>query len=158
MLTPAGSVRPRMRLGVTIAEAWGSGDDKKQGSGAAAVGQGPGASELAEWVGLYKAEQYLLTWRDGAAWVVVKRDAAPLALLQAVWQAAWLDAATSSSNAAGNGGGSSGAADFGLLKESLAAARRHYPGFLAAMESAGWDLTAPPVLQMQQTRVVVEGE
>mgnify|MGYP001811088447 CR=1 FL=1 len=144
MLAPAATVRPRLRAGVTLQEAWG--------------GPPPAGGALEAWAGLYAREQYMLAWRGGAAWVAVKQGAAPLELLQAVWQAAWLDAAAGGGGAGPEAGEGEGVGDMALLQESLEAARVHYPGFLESMRAAGWDLDAPPVLQMQQTRIVVEGD
>ncbi|KAI8463307.1 MAG: vitamin B6 photo-protection and homoeostasis-domain-containing protein [Monoraphidium minutum] len=138
MLAPATSVRPRVRLGCTLQQAWG--------------GEPDGAG-LAAWLALYEGEDYALAWRGGTAWVAVKQGATPRDLLRAVWQAAWLDAA------AGDGGASGatvGPGDAALLRDSLAAAQQRSAGFLASLSAAGWDLSVQPVLQVEQARIVVE--
>ena len=151
MLTPATSVRPRVRLGCSLQEAWG-----------VDLPHGAGEATLAAWVALYEPDPYLLLARDGVAWVVVKQGATPRALLAAVWQAAWLEHALDDAGGGGGGGGGSavaGIADGGLdlatLRASVEAARFYYSGFLTSLAEAGWDIETQPVLQLQQTRLVV---
>ena len=84
----------------------------------------------------------------------MKQGAATKDLLQALWQAAWLDLRADERSSTGSSGGE-GTADLVRLRESLLAAQRHFPGFLASLEASGWDLSTPPVLQLRQTRLVV---
>lgn len=145
MLLPATSVRPRLRLGCTLHEAWGM----PAPGGAGGALDGADECALAEWVALYADAPYLLAWHDSAAWVVVKQGAAPRDLLPAVWQAAWLDAQL-------DGGSGSGPAELAHLRASLDAARHAAPGFAASLAAAGWDVGTQPVLQVAQTRLVVQ--
>ena len=159
MLTPATSVRPRLRLGCTLREALGD-DDTGAGAGAQTRQE---QQRRQRWAALFADEPFLLA-RDGGgvAWVVVKRGAAPRELLRAVWQAAWLDA----HSAAADSGEpqqqqqhqEEGEEDrqLALLAESLVALRAHFGGFEASLAAAGWDLASPPVLQVSPTRVTVE--
>jgi hypothetical protein len=158
MLVPAGSVRPRMQLGCSLQQAWGaalgssSGSSGGGGGGGVSGGLLTGVDDalLSQWVELFEGEPYLLVFREGVAWVVVKQGASSRDLLRAVWQAAWLDRRQPP------GGQHTLADSMTHLRESLAAARLHHAGFLASLSAAGWDLAAPPVLQLQQTRLMVE--
>lgn len=86
----AADMAPHIQLGCSLAEAWGV--------------AGPAQLKpevLTPWWRLYEKEGYLLTWREGRAYVVLKEDVLvgglgrhqrQQVLLRALWQAAWLDA------------------------------------------------------------------
>lgn len=157
MLIPATSLKPRVHLGCSLQQAWG-GVDVWGGAGSSLPG-GVSDEVIAEWVSIYSKEDYLLLYRDGAAWVVVKKGASQWSLMRAVWQAAWLDAqsgiASSTNTTSSNLSPSSLLSG---LRESLAATQLHHSGFMDSMAAAGWDLTVQPVLQVQQTRLLVQGD
>lgn len=153
ILAPATSLRPRVRLGCSLQQVAAalraessSGDAGGAVRGGALLG-GADPVAVAAWVELYGDDPYLLAHANGVSWVAVKPGATTRDLLGAVWQAAWLDRSL---------GGSEGVADLATLRASAEAARRHGLGFTASMTAAGWDLCAPPVLQLQPARVEVQ--
>ena len=158
MLARPSACRPSVRFGCTLEEALGSG-----GGG----GGGQQAAALQQLVDLYRGERYLLTWRDGTAYVLLQEEARPLDLLRAMWQAAWLEhqqeqqrqgseaAAAAAANPSSSNGSSgsengssagdcssngSGSGGLGQLAASLEALRGAWPGFVAAAEAQGWQL------------------
>lgn len=139
MLLPPSACRPRMRFGCSLDEALGSSSSQAQ--------------PLQQLVDLYAGERFLLTWRDGSAYVLLQEAAAPVDLLRAMWQAAWLerhaggDKAAGPVTAAGDGSNGAalhaqhaGAAEVQLLEASLAALRKQWPDFAAAAAAQGWQL------------------
>ena len=146
MLLPPSACRPRMRFGCSLDEALSS---------SSSGGSSSQAQPLQRLVELYAGERYLLTWRDGTAHVLLQATAAPLDLLRAMWQAAWLErhygdgtspAAAGAGTAAGGGNGAAppvqhaGAADMHQLEASLAALQQQWPDFAAAAAAQGWQL------------------
>ncbi|KXZ56959.1 hypothetical protein GPECTOR_1g865 [Gonium pectorale] len=129
-------VRPRVRLGVGVAEAFG--------------GSVPEAGVLEAYSEAYDREGYILVWRDRGAHVVLKEGYGQTDLLRAVWQAAWLDWRTSGGGensaaseivGSGSGGGGSGARDaLPLLLASLAALEGGFDAFLDGCRQAGWQV------------------
>ncbi|PRW60390.1 UPF0420 isoform X4 [Chlorella sorokiniana] len=185
ILLPPSACRPRMRFGCSLDEALGwsgsggllssplGGASSSSSSSSSSVGSSSGGSssssstdggsqaqELQQLVALYAGERYMLTWRDGTAHVLLQETAAPVDLLRAMWQAAWLEryagtgkaeaaaaAGTGVSTAAAGGGNGataqvqlSGAADAQLLEASLAALQQQWPDFAAAAAAQGWHL------------------
>ena len=168
MLLPPSACRPRVQFGCSLDEALEGGSDFAllpglpggAGSSASSGGAGGGggssggshAHALQRLVPLYAGERFLLTWRDGTAYVMLQEAAAPVDLLRAMWQAAWLEqhgaagpgAAAAATAANGNGaapaGQHAGAAEADVLAASLEALRQHWPDFAAAAAAQGWQL------------------
>jgi hypothetical protein len=122
VLTRPQAARPRCSLGCSVAEALGA---------EATGGGGGGGPSLAALLDTFHSERYALTWRDGAARVLLWEDAGPVDMLRALWQAAWLDAHC----------GDSGSAGPAQLADSLAAVQQQFPAFQAAAEQRGWLLS-----------------
>eukprot|EP00899_Mesostigma_viride_P028488 jgi/Mesvir1/8824/Mv02725-RA.1 len=80
-LMGVGFLRPQVHLGVTLEQALG-GDLTTAG----ALGLG----DMVEWTSIFRNEKYLLVWRDGRAWVVLKEGAVDKDILRALWQASWI--------------------------------------------------------------------
>ncbi|KAF5831472.1 vitamin B6 photo-protection and homoeostasis-domain-containing protein [Dunaliella salina] len=59
-------------------------------AGAASTSASSVSEALQRYLALYSQEQHVLVWRGGEAHVLLHEDAGPHALLQAMWQAAWL--------------------------------------------------------------------
>ena len=78
---------------------------------------------------LYEGERYVLTRRNGTAYVLLWEEARGEDMLRALWQAAWLQR---------SGGAASLAADADRLHESLEAVRREFPGLQKEAERVGW--------------------
>ncbi|GIL51565.1 hypothetical protein Vafri_7534 [Volvox africanus] len=157
-------VQPRVRLGVSAAEAFG--------------GTLPSPRVLQAYVDAYGGEGYVLVWREGTANVLLKEGHEQTDLVRAVWQAAWLDWRTAGgahsglATAAGGDGvvgiaagvprseglrnGNSTGASIGeeteelqLVRASLAALEADFAGFLSGCERAGWEVG---VVQMKTGR------
>ena len=140
ILLPPSACRPRVRFGCSLDEALGSSSSSSSSS------QGQQLQQLVE---LYAGERYLLTWRDGTAHVLLQEAAAPVDLLRAMWQAAWLEQHAGEGRAAGAGSGGNGAGPLGphssadgidVLEASLAALRQQWPDFAAGAAAQGWHL------------------
>lgn len=178
ILMPPSACHPRVVFGCSLDEALAaaassagrSTDSSSNGSGSsseAAHSQQQQEQQLAELVGLYAGERYLLTWQDGTAWVALLEGAERQDMLRAMWQAAWLDHHLASpADAAGRGAGSSSngsgppalahAVSHGsLLGASLAALRQQWPDFEAQAAAQGWELDRA-VLPQGQTRLRLE--
>lgn len=169
LLASPSSCRPRVRFGCSLEEALGgtsfgsSGSSSSNGNGngssPGSSGGGSHAEQLQQLVALYRGERYLLTWRDGTAHVLLQEEAAPLDLVRAMWQAAWLDSQQQAQVPGGSSNGSSSSSDDsgGLeqLSASLEALRGAWPGFVAAAEAQGWQLDKA-VLPRGQTLVRLE--
>jgi hypothetical protein len=142
MLRTAGGMAPHVELGCSTARAWGV-DSPAQLA----------PRLLADWWRLFGAQGYLLTWRDGRAYVVLKQQGVqqqqpqqqrpggqPLqeqqALLRALWQAAWLEAHYPAAAAAQRQGG--GDDPLALLQAAQDAAAVQFEGFLQEAAAAGW--------------------
>jgi len=114
ILLPPSACQPRVVYGCSLDEAvpsipsgsTSSGTDSSHSSFNGANGSSTGSSpsgdsssrsqqrqqqELAGIVQLYAGEQYLLTWHNGTAWVLLLEGAGQLDMLRAMWQAAWLE-------------------------------------------------------------------
>jgi hypothetical protein len=148
---------PRLRLGCSVAEAFGGGV--------------PGEGLLRAYAQAYGGEGYWLVWapEEGVTRVVLKEGAGPRHVLRAVWQAAWLEArcggaglgvaesgagqsAASSSSSSSSSGSSSGGVNGsgapagseerlpGVVYESLEALGTGFEGFVSACEQAGWEV------------------
>lgn len=161
MLLPPSACRPRVVFGCTLDEALGGAGAPPLGSAASMGGGGSSsARQLQQLVELYGSEQYLLTWRDGTAYVLLQEGAAPADLLRAMWQAAWLEAQ------AATPGGSSGSSSNGAgppatkteqqqLAASLAALQQQWPSFAQQAVQQGWELDKA-VLPRGRTTVRLE--
>lgn len=149
LATPAWMMRPGVTVGCSVREAFG--------------GQLPSGVVLEQYLQMYRGERYVLVWRDGAAWVILKQGpVGPLDLLRAHWQAAWLHqhmhpdvdlqgrggggngtAVSSAAHAARAGTTSDGAeGHFGAAPEALAASvgalHERFDAFLSEGASRGW--------------------
>lgn len=161
MLQSPSACRPRIVFGCTLDEALGGTLGASAASGSLASlmslasfdGGGGGCSstaarQLRELVPLYAGERYLLSWREGTAYVLLQEGAEPLDLMRAMWQAAWLERhaeqqqGAGAAAAAGNGSGSPAAACEGTdaLAASLEALRQRWPAFAAQAAAQGWQL------------------
>lgn len=156
---------PRLRLGCSVAEAFG--------------GVVPGEVVLRAYAEAYAAEGYWLVWapEEGVTRVVLKERAGSRDVLRAVWQAAWLEARCGRAGLGAREGGagaaegarsvSSGSRSGALVSvsgqewrvgaeaagdlvagqgpllavvcESLAALEEGFDGFVSACERAGWE-------------------
>lgn len=140
MLLPVSSMQPQVVFGCSVAQAWG----------VETVGELE-AETLQDWIRVYDKEGYLLVWREGQSFVVVKQGCDPQqVLLRALWQAAWLEAHASEigagSKAAGyqnlssrvpTGHNSSSGVE--LLCASVEAMGQQYGEFVLQAQAAGWD-------------------
>jgi hypothetical protein len=90
--------------------------------------------DLAEMMGLYEEERYLLFRREGIAYVALWESATSIDILQAMWQAAWLE------NRSVCGNGNSASDETTALRESIDACRREFPAFKEAAQKLGWQL------------------
>jgi hypothetical protein len=170
MLQPAAAVRPRLRLGVTLQEAWGAPvvqppSTQQQQQPQHGVHQQQQVQELEAWLQLYEGQGYWLAWREGTAWVVLQEGYTPQVLLQAVWQAAWLqihdtdkqeqqqqqDQQQQQQHTRGEHSSSR------LLQQSLSQAKEQFTHFLEQLRGLGWD-TQHVTLQVGQARVSLESE
>mmetsp|Transcript_31516 Transcript_31516/g.89460 ORF Transcript_31516/g.89460 Transcript_31516/m.89460 type:complete len:313 (+) Transcript_31516:636-1574(+) len=104
-------VSPRVLLGCTVSEALAG-----------------GSIRLAAALSVYRQENYLLLWHGSTGQVVLKEHCGPQDKLKALWQAAWLQQ---------KGLDTANVTD---LRDSLAAAEEHWPGFLHDAEQLGWDV------------------
>jgi hypothetical protein len=161
LLPGKGSVTPLpARLGITLAEAW---DQQQLGS------------EFEGWLQLYEGRGYLLTWRDGIAYVLLREPRpkpgsgvnsgggsagvpASEVLLQALWQTAWLEAAggdlNPGSRLADDGSyGSNGHLE--LLSASLNALDKHFSSFISEASELGWD-TRSLYLRVEDARLLCD--
>jgi hypothetical protein len=143
MLSTAADMVPRAHLGCSVAQAWGVDSPARLQP-----------QQLAAWWGLYEREGYLLTWRAGHAYVVVKQQqqqqqqqqqaqqGEAQVLLRALWQAAWLDAHSQPlvQQHARNGNDQQPQQqdELGLLLASLEALQQQYDGFVEAARATGW--------------------
>lgn len=138
MLALESAVRPRMQLGCSVQQAFGGMEL-------------PSASVLQEWLARYRDELYVLMWREGTAYVVLKEGFTPRSVMRAYWQAAWLEAQSAApavqyASSSSSSESSTGAGSWGLYERSLAAMHAHFDAFESLALQAGWKLD---VLQMK---------
>lgn len=95
----------------------------------------PVENDLADLMGLYDRERYLLIRREGVAYVALWERADSIDILQAMWQAAWLEKRSVSGH-----GLSSDSETIEAHRESVSACRREFPAFTEAAEKLGWEL------------------
>jgi hypothetical protein len=167
MLQPAAALRPRLRLGVTLQEAWGSPvvraplppQQQQQQLPQHPVHHEQQVQELEAWLQLYEGQGYWLAWREGTAWVVLEEGCTPQVLLQAVWQAAWLQVHDTDKQEQQRQQQDVGQrhSSFLVLQQSLQQAKEQFPQFLEQLNSLGWD-TQHITLQVGQTRVCMQSQ
>ena len=101
-------------------------------------------AELNSLIDLYAGEEYVLTWRNGTAFVVLWDTAGPVDVLRAMWQATWLHQCngndTSSVSTAQNHQKYEKERETVLLKESLACMMSQFSDLETAATAAGWEL------------------
>jgi hypothetical protein len=147
MLLPVSAMQPAITFGCSLEQAWGCDVAQLQ------------PQQLAEWVQLHEQQGYLLVWRERHAYVVVKQDCRQLqqALLQAIWQAAWLEAnnvAAQHQQSQQQQQQQQHLGSFGLLKASLDAVQGRFGEFLQEAHSLGWN-TEFGVFRVGRARVVL---
>lgn len=91
---------------------------------------------------LYEKERYILTWRDGVAYVVLWESADAVDMLRALWQAAWLhNGIHKMKGAEGESGKESiGVVVFEKLEESLRIMQSEFPELENGANKVGWEL------------------
>lgn len=167
-------MQPCVQFGCSVAQAWGVNSVNDLDS-----------RVLDAWVSVYRQEGYLLVWREGKSFVVLRQGCdLQKVLLRAMWQAAWLEFSgrdrvdhvrsgnhltesdsqqpqSSSSSAgldiAGNGSSSHGhdSTPLELLRASIAALEQHHNDFIAEAQTGGWDI-GDLVFKVGTTRVLLE--
>lgn len=91
------------------------------------------SSALAVLLDVYGSAGYMLTWQNGIGRAILSDEAHPTASLQALWQAAYLEAAGIQDASAMQ------------LSDSLTAAQEALPDLLQQAEAAGWDINNVPI-------------
>jgi hypothetical protein len=148
MLLPVSAMQPAITFGCSLEQAWGCDVAQLQ------------PQQLAQWVQLYEQQGYLLVWRERHAYVVIKQDCGQLqpALLQAIWQAAWLEASDvgvqQHHQQQHEQVKQQDIGSFGLLKASLDAVQGQFGNFLQEAHSLGWN-TEFGVFRVGRARVVL---
>eukprot|EP00882_Tetradesmus_deserticola_P033266 GHRQ01037983.1.p1 GENE.GHRQ01037983.1~~GHRQ01037983.1.p1 ORF type:complete len:195 (+),score=68.17 GHRQ01037983.1:154-738(+) len=147
LLLPASAMQPAITFGCSLEQAWGCDVAQLQ------------PQQLADWVQLYEQQGYLLVWREGHAYVVIKQDCKQLqqALLRAIWQAAWLDSntvATQQPLQQQQQRQQQQCSNTALLKSSLDALDGQFGEFLQEAHGLGWN-TDVGVFRVGKTRVVL---
>jgi hypothetical protein len=146
MLLPVSAMQPAITFGCSLEQAWGCDIAHVQ------------PQQLAHWVQLYEQQGYLLVWRERHAYVVIKQDCGQLqhALLQAIWQAAWLDAnnVAVQQHQQHQQIQQQDLGSFGWLKASLDAVQGQFGEFLQEAHSLGWN-TEFGVFRVGRARVVL---
>lgn len=103
------------------------------GSGSPAQPQGLGAC-LEALAGVYAGEQYMLTWQDRTAYVLLWEGAGANDYLRAMYQAACLEESGADT------------ASLEQLADSLACMRARWEGFVEVALAQGWQLDKTVVL------------
>jgi hypothetical protein len=117
----------RMHLGASVQAAVAGGAGNKDPASLRLVEAALRDSALA-----CAQERFLITWRDGTAWVVLRQGATPRDALRATWLAAKL--------LAGPAQHSTAPGAIAQLHSALEELRERFGEFEALMEAQGWDL------------------
>lgn len=100
--------------------------------------------ELNFLIELYEKERYILTWRDGVAYVALWESANAVDMLRALWQATWLRSGILKKKTGGesmSGDGSSRAeVMFDKIEESLKIMQSEFPELEKGAIKVGWEL------------------
>lgn len=150
-----GSMQPRVHLSTHSVEG-------------ALLGPAAGSDALAPALdaalGLYAREEYVLAWRGGEAYVVLREGAGPRASLRALYQATWLHQHTQQSAglSAGPVGQQEGASSewqcerhVELLSASLQAMDAGMQAFEKEARQLGWTIEAP-LIKAGDVRIAVQ--